>query len=62
MAQITNDDGILRFECTTDKYGARPKNEDGALASIPLHDNGHVSLLATYGSDQLIVEIGRAHV
>ena len=59
MAEMTNDNGILRFAHTADKFGARPTNEDGALASIPVHDNGHVSLLATYGSDQMIVDAAR---
>jgi len=59
MAEITNDNGIIRCEHVADKFGARPENEDSALASLPVHDNGHVSLLATYGSDQLIVDAAR---
>lgn len=56
---VTNDNGILRFEFTEDKFGARPKSEDGVLASLPMHDCGHVGLISTYGSDDFIVDAAR---
>lgn len=59
MAEVTKDTSILRFDHTLDKFGARPKDDQGALATAPLHDNGQVSLLATYGSDQFIVDAAR---
>jgi len=57
--EVTNDNGILRFEFTQDKFGARPKNDDGALASLPMHDCGQVGLISTYGSDDFIVDAAR---
>jgi len=59
MAEVKNDNGILRFAHTADKFGARPENPDTALASMPVHDNGHVALLSVYGSDELIVDAAR---
>lgn len=59
VVKMTNTNQILRCEHTADKYGARPTVEDTALASSSIHDNGYVSLLATYGSDQMIVDAAR---
>lgn len=59
MGEIVNDDGILRYPCHIDKFGARPIIEDGALTSSPVLGDGVVALLSTYGSDQSIAETAR---
>lgn len=50
---------ITRFEHTMTKFGAHPTTDGQALASVDVHDYGHVSLLATYGSDEMIAEAAR---
>jgi thymidylate synthase (FAD) len=50
--------GVTRFNCTQTKFGAFP-TEDTPLASIDVHDYGHVGLLAVYGSDELIAQTAR---
>lgn len=59
MSSVKNVDGILRFEHTADKFGARPTNPDTALASMLFLDRGSVVLLSTYGSDLSICEAAR---
>lgn len=59
MTSVKNDEGILRYEHTADKFGARPINPDTALASAVILDHGHVILLSTYGSDLGICEAAR---
>ena len=59
MTSVKNDEGILRYEHTADKFGARPTNPDTALASAVILDHGHVILLSTYGSDLGICEAAR---
>jgi len=55
----TNRNELIRYDFVADKFGTRPKNEDQPLAEIPVHTYGSVALLATYGSDELIVDAAR---
>lgn len=59
MGEIVNDNGILRYPCHIDKFGARPLVDDGALTSSPIFGDGVVALLSTYGSDQSIADTAR---
>lgn len=59
QSEVVNDDGVLRYPCVIDKYGARPAVEDTALASVPILGGGTVVLLSTYGSDQMIADTAR---
>jgi thymidylate synthase (FAD) len=49
---------LTKFNCTQTKFGTFP-TEDTPLASIDVHDYGHVGLLATYGSDEMIAQTAR---
>lgn len=58
-SEVVNDNGVLRYPCTIDKFGARPVIDEGALTSSPLLGEGVVVLLSTYGSDLSIAETAR---
>ena len=59
MSFMKNVDGMLQFEHTADKFGARPTNPDTALASMLFLDRGSIVLLSTYGSDLSICDAAR---
>jgi thymidylate synthase (FAD) len=50
---------ITRYAELKDKWGARPVDSKLPLASVQVHTYGEVALLATYGSDELVVEAAR---
>jgi thymidylate synthase (FAD) len=50
---------VRRHPVTTDKFGTRPIDTEQPVAEIAVHEYGNVALLATYGSDQLIVDAAR---
>jgi thymidylate synthase (FAD) len=59
MAQVNDDDGVMRFPCASDMFGTRPLLDSNPLAEVTLHTYGQVGLLATYGSDRLIARAAR---
>lgn len=50
------DGNIQRHDLVIDKFGCRPKDEGSCIAETSVHDYGHVALIATFGSDDSIVD------
>lgn len=59
VKSVVNDDGVVRYPATQDRFGARPVDPNTPLAEMPVHTYGHVGLIAVYGSDELIVQAAR---
>ncbi len=49
-------DKIIRHDSIVDRFGVRPKDEESCVAEVAIHDYGHVALIATFGSDNSIVD------
>jgi thymidylate synthase (FAD) len=56
---IVNDNGVLRYAHTADRFGARPILPNDPLAETSVHTYGNVGLIATFGSDELIARAAR---
>lgn len=59
LPDVVDDGGVLRYPTSSDRFGARPIDPNQPLAELPVHTYGNVALLATYGSDDLIVRAAR---
>jgi thymidylate synthase (FAD) len=59
MAVDNSERAMIRNASVVDRFGARPCDHTQSLAEMTLHTYGKVALLATYGSDELIVDAAR---
>lgn len=50
---------VTRYPANMTKFGAQPQDENTVLAETPVHAYGHVALLCTYGSDEIIAEAAK---